>query len=63
MIADHIGDTIRVVDLRTLSYIYANRSTRQLYGIPEGDYIGSPVGSNLEDDQKQPGANPDISSH
>jgi PAS domain S-box-containing protein len=53
MIEDHIGDTIRVVDLKTLSYTYANRSVSQLYGIPEGDYIGSPVGTNLEDDQKQ----------
>ena len=53
MIADNIGDTIRVVDLTTLSYTYANRSASQLYGIPEGDYIGSPVGTNLEEDQKQ----------
>jgi PAS domain S-box-containing protein len=53
MIADNIGDTIRVVDLKTLSYTYANRSASQLYGIPEGDYIGSPVGTNLEEDQKQ----------
>ena len=53
MIADNIGDTIRVVDLKTLSYTYANRSASQLYGIPEGDYIGSPVGTNLEDDQRQ----------
>ena len=53
MIADNIGDTIRVIDLKTLSYTYANRSVSQLYGIPEGDYIGSPVGFNLEDDQRQ----------
>ena len=53
MIADNIGDTIRVIDLKTLSYTYANRSVSQLYGIPEGDYIGFPVGTNLEDDQKQ----------
>ena len=53
MIEDHIGDTIRVVDLKTLSYTYANRSVSQLYGLPEGDYIGSPVGTNLEDDQRQ----------
>ena len=53
MIADKIGDTIRVIDLKTLSYTYANRSVSQLYGIPEGDYIGFPVGTNLEDDQKQ----------
>jgi PAS domain S-box-containing protein len=53
MIADNVGDTIRVIDLKTLSYTYANRSVSQLYGIPEGDYIGFPVGTNLEDDQKQ----------
>ena len=53
MIADNIGDTIRVVDLTTLSYTYASRSASPLYGIPEGDYIGSPVGTNLEDDQRQ----------
>jgi PAS domain S-box-containing protein len=53
MIADNIGDTIRVVDLKTLTYTYANQSVSQLYGIPEGDYIGSPVGTNLEEDQRQ----------
>ena len=53
MIADNVGDTIRVIDLKTLSYTYANRSVSQLYGIPEGDYIGSPIGFNLEDDQRQ----------
>ena len=53
LITDNIQDAIRVIDLKTLQYTYANPYALKLFGLPERKYIDSPVGFNLEEKDKQ----------
>ena len=52
LITDNIQDAIRVVDLQSLKFTYANPYCQKIFGIAAENYIASVVGSNLDTDQK-----------
>ncbi|MBN1534863.1 MAG: PAS domain S-box protein [Spirochaetes bacterium] len=49
-ITDNVQDAIRVIDLKTFTYIYANAYARDLFSVPGEEYIGSPVGPSISGD-------------
>ncbi len=53
LITDNVQDAIRLVDLKTLRYTYANLYCQKLFGIAPQDYINSELGSNLEEEEKK----------
>jgi len=53
LITDNIQDAIRVVDLQSLTYTYANPYNSKLFGIPAEDLIGMALGAKLADAEKE----------
>ncbi|MHB9097408.1 MAG: PAS domain-containing sensor histidine kinase, partial [Syntrophales bacterium] len=53
LITDNIQDAIRVIDLETLRYTYANPYAIKLFGMSDRKYIDSPLGFNLEEGDRQ----------
>jgi len=51
LITDNVRDAIRVIDLKTLTYTYANAYARELFSKPGEEYIGTPLGPSLEGDE------------
>ncbi|HOW56354.1 MAG TPA: PAS domain S-box protein [Smithellaceae bacterium] len=52
LVTENVQDAIRVVDLKTLKYIYANSYALNLFGLPDQNFIGSPLGFNLETEER-----------
>ena len=52
-ITDNIQDAIRVIDLKTLKYIYANHYALEIFGRTDQELVGSAVGFNLDEEEKQ----------
>jgi PAS domain S-box-containing protein len=46
-ITDNVQDAIRVIDLKTFTYTYANAYARNLFSVKGEEYIGSPVGPSI----------------
>ncbi len=53
LVTDNIQDAIRVVDLKTLQYTYSNPYVEKLFGLRPTDYQAMPMGSHLDDDNRQ----------
>ncbi|PKN77429.1 MAG: hypothetical protein CVU52_00585, partial [Deltaproteobacteria bacterium HGW-Deltaproteobacteria-10] len=53
LVTDNIQDAIRIVDLKTLQYNYANPYVEKLFGLTHNDYQAMPLGANLDDESKQ----------
>jgi PAS domain S-box-containing protein len=53
LITDNIQDAIRVIDLKTLRYTYATPYAITLFGMPDQQYIDSPLGVNLAEGDRQ----------
>ena len=48
LITDNVQDAIRVLDLKTIRYTYANAYCQKLFGIAAQNYIDSELGFNLD---------------
>ncbi|HSV96575.1 MAG TPA: PAS domain S-box protein [Spirochaetota bacterium] len=53
LITDTVRDAIRILDLATMRYIYANPYAIELFGSPEDDYVGSAFGVHLDDESRE----------
>jgi len=53
LITDNIQDAIRVVDLRTMRYTYANPYCQKLFGTASKNFIDQEVGFNLDAEEKK----------
>jgi PAS domain S-box-containing protein len=53
MITENVQDAIRVIDLNTLKYVYANPYAQSMFGRPDQGLLGSVVGFNLEKQEEQ----------
>ena len=53
LITDNLQDAIRVIDLQTMTITYANPFAGKIHGIPERDYIGTPLGFYLSVREKE----------
>jgi len=53
LITDNVQDAIRLLDLKTLRYTYANPHCQKLFGIEPQNYIDSELGANLDEDEKK----------
>ncbi len=52
LITDNIQDAVRVIDLKTLRYTYANPYATKLFGI-DRQFVDFPLGLNLEEKERQ----------
>ncbi len=52
LITDNIQDAVRVIDLKTLRYTYANPYATKLFGI-DRQFVDFPLGLNLEETERQ----------
>ena len=52
LITDTVRDAIRILDLSTMRYIYANPYAIELFGTPDDEYIGSPFGIHLDEQSR-----------
>lgn len=53
LITDTVRDAIRILDLATMRYIYANPYAIELFGSPDEDYTGSAFGVHLDDESRE----------
>lgn len=53
LITDTVRDAIRILDLTTMRYIYANPYAMELFGTPGEEYTGSPFGIHLDDESRE----------
>jgi len=53
LITDNVQDAIRLVDLKTLRYTYANLYCQKLFGVAPQSYINAELGSNLDEEEKK----------
>lgn len=53
LITDNVRDVIRLVDVPTMKYIYANRHTIEMFGVPPEEYIGMPLGRYLDESSRR----------
>ncbi len=53
LITDTVRDSIRIIDLATMRYIYANPYAIGLFGSPEEEYTGSAFGVHLDDQSRE----------
>ena len=53
LITNNVQDAVRIVDLQSLRYTYANSYCQKLFGVTANEYIHSEVGSNLDAEEKK----------
>ena len=53
LITDNVQDAIRLMDLQTLKYTYANSYCYKIFGITPQNYINAELGINLGKEEKQ----------
>ncbi len=53
LITDTVRDSIRILDLATMRYIYANPYAVEIFGLPNEEYAGSPFGVHLDDASRE----------